>query len=58
MALLGVALAAMVIGCLLLLLVLRTYNFEMKVAGIGLGEKPSLIIAFNEAPARLSSVRL
>ena len=57
-ALLGVALGAMVIGCLLLLLVLRTYNFEMKVTSIGGGEKPAVSIVSNDAVARLDRVLL
>ena len=42
-ALLGVALGAMILGCILLLLILRSYNFSTKVSALSPPARTALV---------------
>jgi len=55
-ALLGVALAAMIIGCLLLILVLNRYEFKTKVSATTTA--PALRSALAAIPEKITGVRL
>jgi len=62
-ALLGVALGAMILGCLLLALVLNRYGFSTKVSALLPGSRPdqALALAVNrtaEIPVKFGTVRL
>ena len=58
-ALLGVALGAMILGCLLLVLVLNRYEFKTKVAALSPG-RPAVVALADSAglPEILNTVRL
>jgi hypothetical protein len=48
-AMLGIALAAILIGCLLMILLFSKYNFSTKVAGLSVSS-PGVAIVSTEAP--------
>ncbi len=57
-ALLGVALGAMLLGCLLLILVLRNYDFSTKVAALTPTRAGALALTSSENLENFVSVRL
>jgi len=57
-ALLGVALGAMILGCLLLVLVLNRYEFKTKVSALTPGQTATEAVAFQQVPGILNTVRL
>lgn len=58
MALLGVALGAMLIGCLLLVMVLNRYGFSTKVSAVSPARSQGLALASAENLEKFVSVRL
>jgi hypothetical protein len=56
-ALLGVALGAMVLGCLLLVLVLNRYGFSTKVSAVTRPSNPAVAFAMVGNPGNSDTVR-
>jgi len=57
-ALLGIALGAMILGCLLLLLILNSYEFKTKVSALTAPPSTSLALACERAAERIVTARL
>src|SRR4051794_13689230 len=57
-ALLGVALGAMIIGCLLLILVLSRYGFSTRVSSLGATPSQSLALAQPSTTGKFCTVHL
>ena len=57
-ALLGVALGAMVIGCLLLLLVLNRYNFQTSISALTPAPRAAVALAMHTPTGRIAPALL
>ena len=57
-ALLGVALGAMIIGCILLLVVLSRYNFQTSVSAVAPAPSASVALAANHSLGKIDTVLL
>jgi hypothetical protein len=57
-ALLGIALGAMILGCLLLLLILNSYEFKTKVSAVTAPHPTSVALACPRAWDKTLAVRL
>jgi hypothetical protein len=57
-ALLGVALGAMVIGCILLLVVLSRYNFQTSVSALTPAPSAQVALAAYDSLVKIDTVRL
>ena len=57
-ALLGIALGAMILGCLLLVLILNGYEFKTKVSALTAPPSTSLALASDRAAEKSLTIRL
>ena len=57
-ALLGIALGAMILGCLLLVLILNGYEFKTKVSALTVPPSTSLALACDRAAEKSLTIRL
>lgn len=57
-ALLGVALGAMMVGCVLLLLVLNRYNFQTSISALTPAPRQAVALAANDVIVKIDTVRL
>jgi hypothetical protein len=57
-ALLGIALGAMILGCLLLVLILNQYGFSVKVSALSPGSAPATALASNTDTVNFPTVHL
>ncbi len=57
-ALLGISLGAMILGCLLLVLILNSYEFKTKVSALTVPPSTSLALASHRAAEKSLTIRL
>jgi hypothetical protein len=56
--LLGIALGAMILGCLLLVMILNRYEFQTKVSGLNVPAQSGIALAAHTVDGNFSTVRL